>query len=70
MLGFPYGAQNYSYVSMNYHQVRPIFYSGRQGKGRKQRLRFTKTGEVAYATHFIWPGKSPLHPPTAFDCHA
>jgi hypothetical protein len=39
----------------------------RWGKGRKQRLRFTKTGdarlEVAYATHFAWPGKSPFHPP-------
>jgi hypothetical protein len=39
----------------------------RWGKGRKQRLRFTKTGdarlEVAYATHFVWPGKSPFHPP-------
>src|ERR1700730_963060 len=39
----------------------------RHGKGRKQCLRFTKTGdarlEVAYATHFIWPGKSPFHPP-------
>jgi len=39
----------------------------RHGKGRKQRLRFTKTGdprlEAAYATHFVWPGKSPFHPP-------
>jgi hypothetical protein len=30
-------------------------------------LRFTKTGdarlEAAYATHFVWPGKSPFHPP-------
>jgi len=45
----------------------------RHGKGRKQRLRFTKTGdarlEVAYATHFIWPGKSPFHPPAVFDRH-
>jgi len=43
----------------------------RWGKGRKQRLRFTKTGdarlEVAYATHFVWPGKSPFHPPTRPD---
>jgi hypothetical protein len=43
----------------------------RWGKGRKQRLRFTKTGdarlEVAYATHFVWPGKSPFHPPTRSD---
>lgn len=45
----------------------------RHGKGRKHRLRFTKTGdpklEVAYATHFIWPGKSPFHPPTSPDAH-
>ena len=41
----------------------------RWGKGPKQRLRFTKTGEQkleeAYATHFVWPGKGPFHPPTA-----
>ena len=39
----------------------------RWGKGPKQRLRFTKTGdtklEKAYSTHFIWPGKGPFHPP-------
>jgi hypothetical protein len=39
----------------------------RTGKGPKQRLRFTKTGdpklEEAYATHFVWPGKGPFHPP-------
>ena len=39
----------------------------RWGKGPKQRLRFTKTGdeklEVAYARHFVWPGKGPFHPP-------
>ena len=39
----------------------------RWGKGPKQRLRFTKTGEPnleeAYARHFVWPGKSPFHPP-------
>ncbi len=39
----------------------------RWGKGPKQRLRFTKTGdpklEEAYATHFGWPGKGPFHPP-------
>jgi len=39
----------------------------RWGKGPKQRLRFTKTGnpevEEAYATHFVWPGKGPFHPP-------
>jgi hypothetical protein len=33
----------------------------RHGKGAKQRLRFTKTGdaklEAAYGRHFIWPGK-------------
>ena len=33
----------------------------RWGKGPKQRLRFTKTGdptlEEAYATHFVWLGK-------------
>ncbi|RPI09780.1 MAG: hypothetical protein EHM71_05160 [Zetaproteobacteria bacterium] len=38
----------------------------RWGKGPKQRLRFTKTGnpraEQAYARHFIWPGKKPLPP--------
>jgi hypothetical protein len=38
----------------------------RLGKGPKHRLRFTKTGDVkletAYATHFSWPSKSPLHP--------
>ena len=34
---------------------------------RRQRLRFTKTGdaklEQAYARHFIWPGKGPFHLP-------
>lgn len=33
----------------------------RHGKGPKQQLRFTKTGDVkleaAYGRHFIWPGK-------------
>ena len=37
------------------------------GKGPKQRLRFTKTGEPKleeiYATHFVWPSKGPFHPP-------
>ena len=37
----------------------------RRGKGPKQRLRFTKTGdprlEEAYATHFVWSGKEPFH---------
>jgi hypothetical protein len=39
----------------------------RWGKGPKQRLRFTKTGEqkleAVYATHFVWPGTRPFHPP-------
>jgi len=39
----------------------------RSGKGPKQRLRFTKTGEQklekVYATHLVWPGKGPFHPP-------
>jgi hypothetical protein len=38
----------------------------RHGKGPKQRLRFTKTGdtrlEEVYATHFVWPGTRPLSP--------
>ncbi len=37
----------------------------RWGKGPKQRLRFTKTGdaklEEAWATHLVWPGKRPFH---------
>jgi hypothetical protein len=37
----------------------------RYGKGPKQRLRFSKTGdadlETAFATHFVWPGKQPVH---------
>ena len=41
----------------------------RWGKGPKQRLLFTKTGdprlEEAYARHFVWPGKGPFHPPLA-----
>jgi hypothetical protein len=39
----------------------------RRGKGPRMRLRFTKTGdaklEEAYATHLVWPGKGPFHPP-------
>jgi hypothetical protein len=39
----------------------------RWGKGAKDRLRFTKTGdpkiEEAYGTHFVWPGKGPFQPP-------
>jgi hypothetical protein len=39
----------------------------RRGRGPKQRLRFTKTGdpklEEAYARHFVWAGKGPFHPP-------
>ena len=38
----------------------------RWGKGPKQALRFTKTGEPrlveAYARHFVWPRKGPFHP--------
>jgi hypothetical protein len=41
----------------------------RHGKGPRQRLRFTKSGdarlEEAYSRHFIWPGKGPFHPPRA-----
>jgi hypothetical protein len=41
----------------------------RWGKGPKQRLRFTSTGEgkieAAYAWHFTWPGKGPFHPPVS-----
>ena len=37
------------------------------GKGPRQRLRFTKTGEPkveeAYARHFVWPGKGPIQAP-------
>jgi len=37
----------------------------RHGKGARQRLRFTKSGdaklEEAYATHFVWPGNGPFH---------
>jgi hypothetical protein len=43
----------------------------RWGKGPKQRLRFTKTGdpkvEDAYATHFVWPGKVPFHARTPHE---
>lgn len=39
----------------------------RWGKGPKQRLRFTKTGdkklEEAYSLHFVWPGKGPFRAP-------
>jgi hypothetical protein len=39
----------------------------RHGRGPKRLLRFTKTDdaklEEAYATHFVWPGKGPFHPP-------
>ena len=41
----------------------------RWGKGPKQRLRFTKTGdprlEEAYARHFVWPGKALLYDGTS-----
>jgi len=40
-----------------------------RGKGPKQRLRFTRTGdpkiEEAYATHFVWPGRDPFYPSTS-----
>jgi hypothetical protein len=40
----------------------------RWGKGPKQRLRFTKSGdpklEEAYSRHFVWPGKGPFPQPT------
>ncbi|MHB8876509.1 MAG: hypothetical protein ACYC8T_22670 [Myxococcaceae bacterium] len=46
----------------------------RWGKGPKQRLRFTKTGdpriEEAYATHLVWPGKGPFHPPVPRSARA
>ena len=39
----------------------------RWGKGPKQRLKFSKTGdpkiEEAYSRHFVWPGKGPFHSP-------
>jgi hypothetical protein len=39
----------------------------RTGRGPRQSLRFTKTGdrrlEEAYGTHFVWPGKRPFHTP-------
>lgn len=45
----------------------------RWGKGPKQRLRFTKTGDAkledAYATHLVWPGKGPFHPPAPRTRH-
>jgi hypothetical protein len=41
----------------------------RWGKGPKQRLRFTKTGdeklEQIYATHLVWPGKGPFRLPVS-----
>jgi len=41
----------------------------RQGRGPKQPLRFTKTGdpklEEAYSRHFVWPGQGPFHPPSS-----
>ncbi len=39
----------------------------RSGRGARDRLRFTKSGdakfEEAYARHFVWPGDGPFHPP-------
>jgi hypothetical protein len=41
----------------------------RHGKGGRQRLRFSKSGdpklEQAYSTHFVWPGNSPFHRPAS-----
>lgn len=46
----------------------------RRGKGARQRLRFTKSGdaklEEAYATHFVWPGNSPFHRPNPVEPRA
>ena len=46
-----------------------------RGKGPRQKLRFTKSGdrriEAAYATHFMWPGKASFYAPAsneAGDC--
>jgi len=43
----------------------------RWGKGPKQALRFTRSGdsklEEAYASHFVWPGKVPLELATALN---
>lgn len=40
----------------------------RHGKGPRQPLRFSKTGdanlEAAYARHFVWPGKRPFNAPS------
>ncbi|MCP5069852.1 MAG: hypothetical protein GY946_25065 [bacterium] len=45
----------------------------RWGKGAKQRLRFTKTGDPklqeAYARRFVWPGKNPFQPPASKGPH-
>ena len=39
----------------------------RWGKGPKQKLRFTKSGdprlEESYSRHFVWPGIGPFQPP-------
>jgi len=41
----------------------------RHGKGGRQRLRFSKSGdpklEQAYSTHFVWPGNGPFHRPAS-----
>ncbi len=41
----------------------------RSGKGPRQHLRFTKTGERkledAWARHFVWPGNRPFHLPAS-----
>jgi hypothetical protein len=49
--------------------VPSIFTYRRQSENSKQRLRFAKTGdpklEEAYSRHYLWPGKSPFHPPVS-----
>jgi len=41
----------------------------RHGKGGRQRLRFSKSGdpklEQAYSTHFVWPGNGPFRRPAS-----
>lgn len=43
----------------------------RHGKGGRQRLRFSKSGdpklEQAYSTHFVWPGNGPFHRPASTE---
>jgi hypothetical protein len=46
----------------------------RWGKGPRQSLRLTRTGdprlELAYGTHFVWPGEGRFHPPAAKESRA